>query len=253
MILNYNNASIYYEIHGQGPALVLLHGFLESSTMWAQFVPEVAATHTVITLDFPGHGKSDCIAKEHTMELMAEVVHSLLVHLSIPTATMMGHSMGGYVALAFAEKYEKKLHKLVLLNSTPAEDSADRKLNRKRAIGVIRKNPTAFISMAISNLFAEDSRETYASDIQNMKNEALTFPLEGIIAAIIGMKNRKDRTFVLKNFSKEKIMICGSKDPIVPYKTAKILALQTLTTVLKLNGGHMGMIENFDKIVKIYT
>lgn len=253
MILNYNNASIYYEIHGQGPAFVLLHGFLESSTMWAKLIPEIAERHTVISLDFPGHGKSDCIAKEHTMELMAEVVHALLSHLRISTVTMMGHSMGGYVALAFAEKYDEKLQKLVLLNSTSAEDSADRKLNRSRAIGVISKNPSAFIRMAISNLFAESTHQKYASEIENMKNEALSFPLEGIIAAILGMKNRKDRTTILKNFSKEKLLICGSKDPIVPFKASKTLASDTLTPFIKLNGGHMAVIENFDEIVKICT
>ncbi|GHC45689.1 alpha/beta fold hydrolase [Ulvibacter litoralis] len=253
MILNYNNASIYYEIHGEGPVLLLLHGFLESATMWEKFIPEVASKYTIITMDFPGHGKSECIDKEHTMELLAEVVHALLLELNINSVSIMGHSMGGYVALAFAEKYDEKLQKLALLNSTSAEDSADRKLNRERAIQVISRNPAAFISMAISNLFSENTHQKYASEIQNLKNEALKFPLEGILAAVIGMKNRKDRTTILKNFSKEKILICGKNDLIVPYETSKTLASHTLSKLIELDGGHMGMVENLKEITKIYT
>ena len=122
MILNYNNTHIYYEIQGKGPALVLLHGFLESITMWEPLIPKTIENKTVITIDLPCHGKSGCIGKVHSMELMAEVVHYILKYHTIKSATFMGHSMGGYVALAYAEMYDAEVNTLILLNSTPAED-----------------------------------------------------------------------------------------------------------------------------------
>lgn len=253
MILNYNHTQIYYTIEGQGPAIVFLHGFLESSTMWDRFMPKIAEGKTIITIDLPGHGKSGCISETHSMELMAEVVQSVLKKNQIDIATLIGHSMGGYVALAFAELYNHKVEKLVLLNSTPAEDSEERKHNRDRAIKIIGQNSEAFISMAISNLFVESEQDQYVLEIQNMKKEANTFPIEGIIAALLGMKNRKDRTFVLKKFSKEKIMVCGLKDPLIPYKVSKLLALETGATLKNVSGGHMSHHENFNEIVKICT
>ncbi len=248
MILNYNNTPIYYEIQGKGPALVLLHGFLESITMWEPLIPKTIENKTVITIDLPGHGKSGCIGKVHSMELMAEVVHYILKYHTIKSATFMGHSMGGYVALAYAEMYDAEVNTLILLNSTPAEDSADRKRNRDRLLKVISSNPNAFIEMAIRNLFTEETQEKYASEIQKMKNEALKFPIEGIIATIKGMKNRKDRTLILKKFSKEKYMICGIHDPIIPFKDSETLATLSGSELIKVNGGHMSLIENYDEI-----
>ena len=253
MILNYNHTQIYYKLEGRGPAIVLLHGFLESSTMWDRFIPKITGGKTIIVIDLPGHGKSGCISETHSMELMAEVLNSVLKKHKINSATLIGHSMGGYVALAFTELYNHKVDKLILLNSTPAADSEERKQNRDRALKVIAQNSKAFISMAISNLFVESAQDKYASEIQKMKDEAYTFPIEGITAAILGMKNRKDRSFVLKKFDKEKLMICGLKDPLIPYEASKSLALQTKTSLIKVSGGHMSMIENFDEIVKIHT
>ena len=86
-----------------------------------------------------------------------------------------------------------------------------------------------------------------------MKKDALSFPLEGIKAAILGMKNRKDRTSVLKDFQGGKMMICGRNDPIIPYKVSTKQAKETSTPITTLNGGHMGIIENFNEIVKIVT
>lgn len=253
MILNYNYTQIYYTIEGQGPVLVLLHGFLESSTIWDSFILKMASGKTIITIDLPGHGKSDCLSEVHSMELMAEVVNVVLKENEIEVATFIGHSMGGYVALAFAELYTDKVDKLVLLNSTTAKDSKERKRNRDRAIKIIGQNPEAFISMAISNLFIESERDQYAREIQKMKEEANTFPIKGITAAILGMRNRTDRSFVLKKFNKEKLMICGLKDPLISYEVCKILALETGTALKNVSGGHMSLIENLEEIVKICT
>jgi pimeloyl-ACP methyl ester carboxylesterase len=161
--------------------------------------------------------------------------------------------MGGYVGLAYCEIYPTSTKNLILLNSTPAADSLQRKINRERALRLMDKSSVLFLTMVIQNLFTKDSKEKYASEIEKMKNDVLNFPIEGIKAAISGMKNRKDRTSVLKNFQGGKMMVCGRHDSLIPYKVSTTLAKETFTPIIKLNGGHMAMIENFDEIVKIIT
>ena len=111
MTFHYKNIPIHYKTFGNGPGIVLLHGFLESATMWKSLIPQLSKNKFVITIDFPGHGKSGVISEIHTMELMAEVVNELLLHLQISSATFIGHSMGGYVSLAFTELFPEKVER----------------------------------------------------------------------------------------------------------------------------------------------
>jgi len=247
----FKNTPIYYTVNGTGPAIVLLHGFLESSTMWNNYVSALSEKNTVITIDFPGHGKSDIVAETHTMELMAEVVKSVLNEVNIHSATFVGHSMGGYVALAYAELFENEVEKLILLNSLPTADSEERKQNRRRALKVLDHNAEAFISMAIGNLFSEKSKNKFTSEIEQLKEEALQFPIAGIQAAIRGMIDRKDRTHILNNFSKEKVMVSGKEDPIMPISDSTAISEKTNTKLIQLEGGHMSWLENIDEIHEI--
>jgi pimeloyl-ACP methyl ester carboxylesterase len=251
MKLIYNDASVFYTRSGSGPVLVLLHGFLESATMWKRLTADLSKKKTVITIDLPGHGRTGDIAPVHSMELMAKVVSAVLEKEQIPAAEFLGHSMGGYVALAFAELFPEKTNGMILLNSSPSEDSAERKQNRDRAVKLMSTNPRAFIQMAITNLFPEQSRKQYASEINRLKKEAQTFSVKGITAAIKGMRDRKDRTSVLKNFKKKKYMICGTDDPIVPLSVSEILAKHCETPLFKVASGHMTLTENYEEIVKI--
>ncbi|MDN3722892.1 alpha/beta hydrolase [Aequorivita sp. SDUM287046] len=244
MTFPYKNSAIFYETFGTGSAIVLLHGFLESSTMWKPLIPQLSEKNFVITLDFPGHGKSGILSETHSMELMAEVVETILQHLQISSATFIGHSMGGYVTLAYAELFSEKVEKIILLNSTPAADSEERKENRNRSIDIVGKVPEAYISMAIGNLFSESSREKFVLEIEALKQEAFLFPVDGILAAIKGMRDRRDRTEVLRNFKKEKYMILAEEDPILPVSEAVKLAEYCGCIVKRIDGGHMSLIEN---------
>ncbi|MGB3344094.1 MAG: alpha/beta hydrolase [Aequorivita sp.] len=243
MIFKFQNKSIFYETYGEGPAMLLVHGFLESSNMWKPFLEELSKKNIVVMLDLPGHGSSDVLAETHSMELMAETIHALLEYLNIETITLVGHSMGGYISLAFVEKYPEKVEKLVLINSTPLADSEEGKRNRDRALKVIDQTPKAYISMAIGNLFAEESRDKFSDEIENQKTEAYSFPLEGIKAAIRGMRDRKNRTEVLKNFPREKFILLAAEDPIMPIAENTHLAKETNTFVKIVSGGHMSSIE----------
>ncbi len=158
MIFYYHTTPIYYQKQGNGPAIVLLHGFLESSTMWNNIAPILSKKNTVITIDFPGFGKSDTVADTHSMELLATITSEILNIEKVENAVLIGHSMGGYVSLAFAALFPKKTQKLILLNSSPDQDSIERKENRNRALAIIDKNKDAFVNMAINNLFTNTER-----------------------------------------------------------------------------------------------
>ena len=123
---------------------MLLHGFLETSKIWEPFINQLSLRRQVICIDLPGHGKTGIFGDVHTMELMADVVNAVLTELNISRATILGHSMGGYVSLAFAEKYPEKISGIVLLNSTPEADSEEKRINRDKAARLVSKNKMAY-------------------------------------------------------------------------------------------------------------
>ena len=158
-ITHFKNTTISYTDQGKGTAVVLLHGFLENKKMWNAFIPEWSKKFRIITIDLLGHGETECLSYVHSMEDNADAVHEVLSELRIRKAIFVGHSMGGYVALAFAELYPDVVKGLVLLNSTSKADSTERKNNRDRAIRAVKLSFKNFISLSISNLFSEDNRE----------------------------------------------------------------------------------------------
>lgn len=248
MIFNFKNTPIYYNVVGEGRATVHLHGFLESSKMWAPLIPELSKNRQIIMIDLPGLGESGVISETHSMELMAEVVDSILEYLHVSTATFIGHSMGGYVTLAYAEMFPERVEKIVLLNSTTIADSEERKSNRDRAIKIIDRSSKAYISMAIVNWAGETTREKFSEELQTSKNIAYTFPVEGIKAALRGMRDRKDRTEVLKAFPREKYMFLAEEDPIIPIQDNLQLAKECGAKSIIAAGGHLSVIENLPAV-----
>jgi pimeloyl-ACP methyl ester carboxylesterase len=204
----------------------------------------LATKYRVITVDLLGHGNTDCLGYVHTMEDQADMVHHVLHELKIRKSVLIGHSMGGYVALAFAELYPDNVKGLVLLNSTSRADSDERKLNRDRAIAAVKQNYTAFVRMSIANLFSEDNREKLAETIENVKLEALKTPLQGIVAALEGMKIRNDRE-VLLHFGPYPIaLILGKKDGVLPYDDNVTQVENTRVQLTTFPDGHMSHLEN---------
>lgn len=247
----HKNTKIAYSETGKGTAVVLLHGFLENATMWDFYVPEFSKKYRVITIDLLGHGQTECMGYLHTMEDMADAVHAVLHELRIRKAIFVGHSMGGYVALAFAELYPDNVKGIVLLNSTSRADSEERKGNRDRAIVCVKKDYSSFIRMSIANLFSEDNREKLSEEIENVKLEALKTPLQGIVAALEGMKTRNDRE-VLLHFAPYPIMlILGEKDPVLNFDENKEQIEGTDVKFTSFPDGHMSHIENRNKLGKI--
>lgn len=246
----YKNINISYSDTGKGTAVVLLHGFLENSTMWDAFRPEFSKKYRVITIDLLGHGETGCLGYVHSMEDMADAVHAVLHELRIRKAIFVGHSMGGYVALAFAEMYPDIVKGIVLQNSTSRADSDERKANRDRAIKAVKQSYSNFVRMSIANLFSEDNRERLESEIENVKLEALKTPLQGVVAALEGMKTRKDREVILHFAPYPVLLVLGKKDPVLNYDENLEQVEGTGVKLITYPDGHMSHIENREQLLK---
>lgn len=249
--IQFKNTNIAYSDTGKGNAIVLLHGFLENQRMWNEFVPEFSKKQRVITIDLLGHGATECMGYVHSMEDNADAVHTVLAELRIRKAIFVGHSMGGYVALAFAELYPDFVKGMVLLNSTARADSDERKRNRDRAIKAVKHSFTNFISLSIANLFSENNRERLSKGIENVKNEALKTPLQGIVASLEGMKIRADREVILHLSPFPKLLILGEKDPVLQYEETKTQIENTKVELISFPDGHMSHIENQEELAKV--
>ena len=247
----HKNTTISYSDTGKGTAIVLLHGFLENQTMWDNLVLEFSKKYRVITIDLLGHGKTECLGYVHTMEDNADVVHSVLSELRIRKAVFVGHSMGGYVALAFAELYPENVKGMVLLNSTSRADSEERKKNRDRAIKAVKKDYTTFVRLSITNLFSEENRERLIDEIEKVKLEALKTPLQGIVASLEGMKIRQDREVLLHFGPYPKLLILGKKDGVLIYEENKDQVENTKVQLITFPDGHMSHIENATELKKV--
>lgn len=244
MILAYKNSSIYYTEFGKGSAIVLLHGFLETSNMWMDFIPELSKNNRVVCIDLLGHGQTDCIGYVHTMEDMADAVLQVLNHLKIETAKFIGHSMGGYVALALAEKQPQLINSLCLMNSTFESDTKERKLIRTRAIKIAHTNYENLVRMSFSNLFAPKSKTKFKQDYDRALQIALKIPLQGYIAAQEGMKLRPSYLEIFKNIKGKKLILTGNKDSLINSENIKALIKNTSIVLRELSEGHMSYIEN---------
>ncbi|MHA7942691.1 alpha/beta fold hydrolase [Formosa sp. 3Alg 14/1] len=249
MILQHKGSPIYFSDEGKGTAIILLHGFLENSSMWKRIAPVLAKKNRVICIDLLGHGETACIGYIHTMDMMADAVQTVLNHLKIRRYHIVGHSMGGYVALVLAERLPDNIKGLVLLNSHAKPDQEDRVKLRNRAIQAAKTNYSTVVSMSVSNLFRPENTKKFAKDIQWIKDEALNTPIQGYIAAQEGMKIRNDLEVLLHFSPYRKMIIYGKNDPVMD---PEIILQQTANTEVKLvelSGGHMSHIENEDDML----
>lgn len=244
MILHYKGIDIFYTDNGEGTPVVLLHGFLENATMWNPFIPKLSKNNRVVCIDLLGHGKTECLGYVHSMELMTEAVKAVLNFLNVKKSILIGHSMGGYVALAFVEKYKNEVLGLCLMNSTGEDDNKDRKKNRDRAIVAVKENHKSFIRIAVVNLFRPKNRTLFSKEIQVVKEEALKMPVQGIVAALEGMKIRPNRVTLFRKSNFKKLMIISKKDPVLEYESLKKQAKKSNIEIAEFPDGHMSHIEN---------
>ena len=249
MFILHKNTKIHFSSQGSGTAIVLLHGFLENSSMWNAISEILSKKNRIICIDLLGHGASENHGYIHTMKDQAEMTKAVLDHLGLRKYVLIGHSMGGYVALAFANLYSKKVKGLCLMNSTALPDSEEKKLNRDRAIVAVKQNHKTFVRIAIPMLFSEENRTIYTSDIKEITNEALKISPQGIIAALEGMKIRNDQTLIYKKAAFPIQMIIGKQDPALEYATLIEQTKNTNVQVVEFPDGHMSHIENKNELI----
>jgi len=251
-VLNYTDT-------GNGPVVVLLHGFCESNSLWNFFSSGLSKYYRVICPDFPGFGETPFLQDEISIEELADHVKYLIDDLNISVCTLIGHSLGGYVGLAFAEKYPEKLNGLGLFHSTAFADSDQKKVNRNKTISFLEEHGIKkFAQSFVSPLFAPEKRTMFSEDIENLTKVCASSNNLAVIAVTKAMRDRLDRTEVLKNLEIPVLYIVGKEDTAVTLESslAQICFPKNAIVHLLDNVGHMGMIENKSftfKAVKTFT
>ena len=226
--------------------VVLLHGYLESMYVWDEFLPLNTPKVRVITVDIPGHGISQVSGEIHTMEYIADVIHDMLDAMGIEKITLVGHSMGGYVSLAFCAKYAERLDGLVLLSSSPMPDTELKRENRRREIALVKTGKKdALARVAPETGFAPHNRRRLHSYIEDLVECVHVTEDEGIVALLNGMMERVDQNKMLAECDVPQLFICGKHDAYIPVEAAEeIIARNPQAEVAWLeNSGHMGFIE----------
>ena len=244
LFISYKNTKIRYRDTGKGTAVVLLHGFLERLEMWDFFTSEISKTNRVISIDLLGHGETESIGYIHTMSTMAEYVKAVLDTIKLSKYIVVGHSMGGYVALSLSEKYTDNIKGLCLFHSTSFSDTPEKQKSRDQAISLVKENHKSFIRKAITMLFRPKNRSIFTRELKEAKKMALTTEKQGIIAALEGMKIRDNLELVLHFLPFPKQMIIGKYDKALPYKSLIQQAKGDNNIVFsEFPVGHMGHIE----------
>jgi pimeloyl-ACP methyl ester carboxylesterase len=241
----FKGKKIFYKDFGQGQPIVFLHGFTESQKIWNHFAKVLSKEFRVVTIDLPGHGESQCVAGVHTMELQAEVVSAVLTKAGIKKCILIGHSMGGYVTLAFARKYPMKLKGFCIFHSHCFPDLAEDRENRNRTIELVKNDKFGFLAKFIPGLFPAEVQGKFSEEINLLIKEAEKMPKEGIIAALEGMKIRNDQTSLLATTKVPVLFILGLKDSKAPIpKLWEMISIPAHSESLILRDvGHMGYIE----------
>ena len=242
---DFRGVDVGYTRKGVGETLVLVHGFLEDARMWDGFVEEYQNRFDIICVELLGNGVSGCTGYVHSMEEQVEAILAVLKVEKVEKCTMIGHSMGGYVTLAFAEKYPEKLSGFGLFFSTAFPDSEEKKLDRERAAEAIMKHKGLFVEMTVPRLFNQDGIEQFEDDIQACITTAKKQPVQGIVANTRGMKDRADRTQILQDSKLPVLFIHGNSDPVLPNDRAmeQVIGCDHITSHFLDGVGHMGHLE----------
>lgn len=251
--VDFQGKKINYSVTGTGLPVVLLHGFLENLHIWDDLTGFLQAGFQVIAVDLPGFGKTPVFAENHTMPFMADAVKAVLEAEKVQQAVLVGHSMGGYISLAFAHRFPEMMKALVLFHSHAAGDDEQGKQNRTRTIEVVKKDHKDFIAQFIPLLFAEENVSKYSAEINRLREVSLETSKDGVIAAMAGMRDRDDHLTLLKNAGFPVFFVVGKQDSRIPTeKIMKQLALpEHAEAIILEHVGHMGFIEAPDKIFPV--
>ena len=254
--ITFQEKQIFYRTEGNGQPLILLHGFAEDGNIWNFQVEKLKENFYVIVPDLPGSGQSEMLEGDISIEDYAEVIKAIADKEIIQARknkerknllTLIGHSMGGYISLAFAEKYPELLNAFGLFHSTAYADDLAKKATRRKGIEFIRKNDVStFIKSTTPNLFSEKTKKENPDVVETVITQYKNFSGEALIQYYEAMIRRPDRTSVLRSFRKPVLFIIGRQDTAVPLQSSLeqcYLPAVSYLHILK-NSGHMGMLED---------
>lgn len=241
---------LHYEIIGKGYPIVFLHGFLESTKMWRPLSLEKQSFCSIL-IDLPGHGKSPLNAMEPDLRQYALEVFKVLEKEAIFEFGLVGHSMGGYIALEMA-KHSSDITKLILLNSCYWQDSPTKQKERKRVLQILEKNKNRYLLEAIPNMFVQPGQhKTFISEsIEDAKN----MELASILTATEAMMNRSSSEGIADCLSKNLKIIQGELDTSVPLSLMLEKSLKKPYDLSILKGvGHMSHKEATEDVIHLIT
>ncbi|MCB0640910.1 MAG: alpha/beta hydrolase [Phaeodactylibacter sp.] len=242
---NYQGHQVVYEQTGEGPDLVLVHGFCEDRRMWADFQQPFTQQYRVLTFDLPGFGESS-IAGKLSIQNFAELLKALLDELKITSCVLLGHSMGGYIGVAFAELYPDMLSGLGFFHSHVYADTEEKKSALSKSVEFVERNGSVpYVGQVIPSLFAEAFAQANPDLIADLVTEAHAYPAAGVINALEAMRDRPDRSAVLKELDIPVLFILGKEDQAIPYEASitQTVLPQIAQVELMEHVGHMGMFE----------
>ena len=244
--------SVSYSDSGKGTAIVCLHGFLETKSMWKPLKETLPKKYRIVSIDLLGHGDTHCLGYVHSMEMMAEIVFRVVSKLRLRSYFVIGHSMGGYVALEMLHSKPKNIKGVLMLNSTPMEDSEEKRKQRDRAIQAVKSSKTHFMGSAIENLFAPYNVSLYKNQIKEIVLDAKKTSIQGIIAALEGMKIRKNHLETLKKCYYARVLL-GEKDPVLNYESLQGIFKKNNIDFDTIPDGHMSLVEQPALTVEMIT
>lgn len=231
-----------FERKGNGKeTLVLLHGFMENISIWSDMEPHLSENFSLLKIDLPGHGQSEIIAEVQTMELMAEEVKKVLDDQNLEKVHLLGHSMGGYISLGFAEKYPESLKSLTLFFSSYLNDDDEKKEQRIKSYRIIEDAFPHYVRAGVPNLFNPNERDVLEGKIETALEVALSTNNLGALASVKGMVERTDKRHVLENLDCKILVLAGKHDNAVKTE-AMIKNLPDRTNIKSyvLDCGHNG-------------
>lgn len=245
-----------YTDKGSGDVIVLLHGYLESHLIFGEMAEKLSLHFRVVSVDLPGHGQSDTLSECHTMEMMAERINLLLDHLKIERILLTGHSLGGYVALAFVELFREKVAGYCLFHSHPFADTPAAIERREREKSVVMAGKKRIMYPGnIRKMFSPQNLDKMCDEIEKSNQIASQTSDDGIIAVLNGMISRPTRLPVVERGDVPLLWILGLHDQYIDYRHAtEAVNLPVNATLATLYGtGHLGFIEEPERSVALLS
>ena len=255
----YKDARISYRTEGKGKPVVLLHGFGEDSQIFDQQIEFLKESCLLIIPDLPGTGKSALLVSDYplpatgilkpttvSIEDYADCIKALLEEEKINKCILLGHSMGGYITLAFAEKYPGSLSRFGLIHSSAFADNEEKKRNRQRGIDLMEQyGAYAFLKNTIPNLFSLQFKEAFPDKLESLIEASKQFSTEACRQYYTAMMNRPDRIDVLKGNPLPVLFVIGTEDVAAPLNDLNLQIHLPLCSYIHIieNVGHMSMWE----------